>query len=378
VLVDALFGPDIVSSSAGGYARVVRTTQPAEPTSPASPDSDDEPRARVRERARMSSDRRGTAAVVEAHAVPRRLWLYALVTGAVVLLVAAFITEITEDTILVPNVIMVGSFLVPVCTVLFVLARPRETHLTVEVLVLGFLAGGTAGVVVTAVTEVYLLPDHVATNALIGLIEEGGKILILLAVAQLVRIRVPRDGMALGATVGAGFAAFETSGYVLRALIEHGSDHPILNILETEVFRGILSPFGHITWTAILGGAVFASAWYTGHFRFDRRVGWTLLGVVALHGTWDASYGVAIRVSQWLGGEGLQFDWPNTASWVGLPTGSDLWRYTITYDTLLATVGVIGAIWAVRRWRTYEIHRWSTAHPRDDAATAGADAQATA
>ena len=209
----------------------------------------------------MSSETRGTSAVVQAQAVPRRLWLYTLVIGVVVLLIVAFITEITDDTILVPNVIMVGSFLVPVCAVLFVLGLPRETHLTVEVLVLGFLAGGTAGVVVTAVTEIYVLPDVVGTNALIGLIEESGKILILLVVAKLVSTRVPRDGMVLGATVGAGFAAFETSGYALRVLIEHGDDHAILSILETEAFRGLLAPFGHITWTAILGGAVFASAW---------------------------------------------------------------------------------------------------------------------
>ena len=43
----------------------------------------------------MRSQARGTATVVEAHALPRRLWLYALVIGLVVLLVAAFITEIT-------------------------------------------------------------------------------------------------------------------------------------------------------------------------------------------------------------------------------------------------------------------------------------------
>jgi len=324
----------------------------------------------------MSSQIRGTATVVEAHALPRRLWLYALVIGVVVLLVAAFVTEVTEDTILVPNVIMVGSFLVPVCAVLFVLGRPRQTHLSVEVLVLGFLAGGTAGVVVTAVTEVYVLPDAAGTNALIGLIEEGGKILILLAVAQLVRVRVPRDGMVLGATVGAGFAAFETSGYVLRVLIEHSDDHAILSILETEAFRGVLAPFGHITWTAILGGAVFASAWYTGRFRLDRRVGWTLLGVVALHGCWDGSYGTAIRLSQWLGGAGLELGWPNTAGWVGAPTGDDLTRFTFIYDTLLVVLALIGMVWAIRRWRAYQIDRWSSAHPRADAVAADRHAMA--
>lgn len=320
----------------------------------------------------MSSDeRRSTAAVVEAHALPRRLWLTALVIGVVVLLVAALITEITDDTILVPNVIMVGSFLVPVCTVLFILSRPRVTHLTVEVLALGFLAGGTAGVVLTAVTEVYLLPDHVATNAVIGLIEEGGKILLLLAVATLVSVRVPRDGMVLGATVGAGFAAFETSGYVLRVLIEHSDDHAILNILETEAFRGVLSPFGHITWTALLGGAVFASAWYTGRFRLDRRVFWTLVGVISLHGFWDASYGWAIRATHWIGGEGLDLGWPNTADWVGSPTNEELTRFTVAYDVLLGVLSVIGLVWAIRTWRTYELNRWSSTHPRPQAAPAG-------
>jgi hypothetical protein len=72
-------------------------------------------RARVRKRARMGEHRRGTSAVVEAHALPRRLWLYALVIGLVVLLVAAFVTAITEDTILMPNVIVVGSFLASCC-----------------------------------------------------------------------------------------------------------------------------------------------------------------------------------------------------------------------------------------------------------------------
>ena len=203
-----------------------------------------------------------------------------------------------------PNLILLGTFLVPVCTVLFVLARPREAHLSVEVLILGFLAGGTAGVVLTGTTEVYVLPDHLGTNALTGVIEEGGKALILVAVASLVKVRVPRDGMVLGATVGAGFAAFESAGYALGALIQYTDDHPLLNVLQTEAERAVLAPFGHITWTAILGGAIFASAWSTGRFRLDRRVLWTFLGVVTLHGCWDASYGCAIRISEGLGGEG--------------------------------------------------------------------------
>jgi protease PrsW len=230
------------------------------------------------------------------------------------------------------------------------------------VLVLGFLAGGTVGVVLTAVTEVYLLPDVPATNLAIGVIEEGGKALLFLAAARLVHPRVPRDGMVLGMTVGAGFAAFESSGYALRALIEHDKHHPILNILETEASRAVLAPFGHITWTAILGGAIFASAWATGRFRLDKRVAWTFAGVVALHAAWDASYGWAIVISQGLGGQGWTWAWPDTAAWVGRPTGADLVRFQTVYDVLLVINGTIGIVWAIRRWRAYRIDRWSEAN----------------
>ena len=52
---------------------------------------------------------------------------------------------------------------------------------------------------------------------------------------------------------------------------------PVLSILRTEAFRAVLAPFGHSTWTAILGGALFAFAWAAGHFRIDRRVAFTFL-----------------------------------------------------------------------------------------------------
>jgi hypothetical protein len=71
----------------------------------------------------------------------------------------------------------------------------------------------------------------------------------------------------------------------------------------------VIAPFGHITWTAILGGAIFAAASRTGRLRVDRRVVWTFVGVVALHAAWDAAYGVAIRVSLGIGGDGWRVAW---------------------------------------------------------------------
>jgi hypothetical protein len=59
----------------------------------------------------------------------------------------------------------------------------------------------------------------------------------LLAVARGLSTRHPREGMILGATVGAGFAAFESSGYALKAFIENIDEHAVLNIVGTEAVR---------------------------------------------------------------------------------------------------------------------------------------------
>jgi protease PrsW len=52
-----------------------------------------------------------------------RLWVVILVVGAVVSLVSALVVAITEDTILVPTLLIVGSFFVPLAMVAFAMSR---------------------------------------------------------------------------------------------------------------------------------------------------------------------------------------------------------------------------------------------------------------
>ena len=44
--------------------------------------------------------------------------------------------------------------------------------------------------------------------------------------------------MVLGAVVGAGFAAFESAGYALKAMLENLDTRPVVNILESRPFAG--------------------------------------------------------------------------------------------------------------------------------------------
>lgn len=280
------------------------------------------------------------------------LWRLLLLAGAAIWIVAAVITGVTGDTILLPSVVLLGSFLVPVTMVAFALSRPRTNHLTIEVVLLGFLGGGTLGVCFSALTEVYLLPTAAGTFIGVGLIEESAKAIVLVAAARGLATRLPRDGVVLGATVGAGFAAFESSGYALKAFLENVDEHAVLNIVGTEAVRAISAPFGHIMWTALLGGALFAAS-RDGRFHFTRPVALTFAGVVALHAAWDASNGWSIMITQGILGEGWTFDWPNTKEWVGFPTGQDLEVYNAVSAGLLVVIALIGTIWLLRRWRGY-------------------------
>jgi protease PrsW len=284
--------------------------------------------------------------------LPKSLWKLLLAVGAVVWIIASVITGVTQDTILVPSVVLLGSFLVPTTMVAFALSRPRRNHLALETVLLGFLGGGTLGVCFAALTEVYLLPTAYGTFFGVGVIEETAKAIVLVAVARSVPVHDPREGMILGATVGAGFAAFETSGYALKAFLENADDHGVLNIVGTEAVRAVSAPFGHIMWTSILGGALFA-AWSGGRPHLTRRVGLTFLGVVVLHAMWDASNGWAITLTQGILGDGWTLDWPRTKDWVGLPTGQELEVYNAISFGLLVLIASVGTFWLVREWRAY-------------------------
>jgi RsiW-degrading membrane proteinase PrsW (M82 family) len=294
-----------------------------------------------------------------AEAAPRplltgRLWLWVLVVGAGVWLVTALIAGFTDVPNLVPNVLVLGSFLVPVAAVLYAYSRPTGYGMSAGALIVGFLGGGTLGTLFAAVTEVYFLPAAAGTFLSVALFEETAKGLVVAAVAWWLPVRRARDGMVLGATVGAGFAAFESTGYAFQTFMKHSGDHAILDVFSTEAQRAVLAPFGHITWTALLGGAIFA-AWRRDAFGPIAPVLWTFVGVVALHAAWDATYGWSIIIAQGVEGSGWFAGWPNTTDWIGTPTGSELWAFNITYGLFIGLNALIGTVWLVRRWRRYGV-----------------------
>jgi RsiW-degrading membrane proteinase PrsW (M82 family) len=203
-------------------------------------------------------------------------------------------------------------------------------------------------VLAASVLESYLLSPSPGLFVGVGLIEEAVKLCTLAVLTRHLTYKYVRDGMILGATVGLGFAAFESAGYAFTALFtEHGLS--LMDLVQTEILRGLLAPVGHGLWTAILGGVLF-SASDRRHFAITGRLLLAYLGVSLLHALWDSMHGIALALTLLLTGATWQFRLLEQG-YQPQPTGTQVTLFTVLSWGGLAVVALIGVAWllALRR-----------------------------
>jgi len=227
----------------------------------------------------------------------RPAWLRWFLVGLALWVATSVVTYWTENANLLPTIILIGSFLVPTTFVLWALETRASASLTPALVLKAFVVGGVLGILLASLLESRFLTGDRPLGVYVGVavIEEAVKLAALWWVARDVAMPARasrRDGMVLGAAVGFGFAAFETAGYAFNTVVTV-TGYDLRALLEVEVLRGMLSPVGHGLWTAVLGGALFASARATGRFRIDRGVVSAYLVVTALHAFWDMAGGIA-------------------------------------------------------------------------------------
>ena len=279
----------------------------------------------------------------------RRPWLQMFLGGLGLWVATVAVTFATGNANLVPTIILLGSFLVPVAFVTYAFGHADQV-VTAQRIFTAFVYGGVLGVLGASVLEAALLrqpsgPAYVG----VGLIEEAVKLAALWLLARRLPRYTMRDGIVLGAAVGFGFAAFESAGYAFNALFTAGGPS-LLNLVETEVLRGILAPVGHGLWTAILGGTLFGVAARRGRLRLSRAVvGWYVL-VALLHGLWDASQQIAVWLTLLL--TGTQAEWLQIRLG-GIPdvTAAQVHLFTILNWSMLALDALLGLLVLHRRWR---------------------------
>ena len=142
---------------------------------------------------------------------------------------------------------------------------------------------------------------------MVGLIEEVAKtVIVAVFLFKSKKSNYILDGLLIGAAVGAGFAAFETAGYILKFGLNGGLD-AMLNVIK---LRGFLAPGGHVAWAAIEGAALM----YVKGFELlnkkhlnDKRFLLICLIPIILHGIWDMPISlpyyiiqIAMTVLAWL------------------------------------------------------------------------------
>jgi RsiW-degrading membrane proteinase PrsW (M82 family) len=279
----------------------------------------------------------------------RRTWVRILLGGLSLWVATVLVTFATRNANLIPTIILLGSFLVPVTFVVYAFGRADEV-VTAQRVFSAFVYGGVLGTLGASLLEgEFLKSPSAGTYIYVGLIEEAVKLAALWLLARHLARYTVRDGIVLGAAVGFGFAALESAGYAFNALFTSGG-LSLVNLVETEVLRGVLAPVGHGLWTAILGGVLFGAAARRGRLRPTVGVvGWYLV-VAALHALWDASQQLAVWLTLLLTGTRMQWTLINQGQ-APAPTPAQVHLYMALDWALLLVDALIGVLLLRLHWR---------------------------
>lgn len=279
-------------------------------------------------------------------------WWSVLLTGLALWIASVLVTALTGNLNMIPTVVLLGSFLVPVTAIVWYLDHYVSPVVTPPVIFSTFIVGGVLGVLAASILESWLASDSPVLYAAVGLIEEFAKLMALLFVARRLSRYATRDGIVLGASVGFGFGALESSGYALNALFVVQGHHVQLSLgslVLTEFLRGILAPVGHGLWTAILGGVLFSEA-RGSHLRLTAKVVGAYLLVALLHTLWDSMRGIAVVLTTILTATPFQ----RMAAAEGIPvqpTPAQVRTFGFVEFGGFALVAVIGLVVLWINWR---------------------------
>lgn len=220
-------------------------------------------------------------------------WLFSRILLGFLLAFAAllYMADSFDNSNAIPGLIMVGAFAVPFSGLVFFFEANAFKDISLFEIVKVFFIGGIFSLVVTlflyqfvsfsAANQIFgvlTLKDSLA----IGLVEELGKVLIVSYFISQLDVRHILDGILIGAAVGAGFAAFETAGYIYNA----GTN----DLVAVAILRGWSAIGGHLVWAAIAGGAIMIVK-RDQPFKFsqllDTRFLVFFILAVLMHATWD-------------------------------------------------------------------------------------------
>ena len=209
-----------------------------------------------------------------------------------------------------PAMIMLGAFAVPVTILIFFYEINLFRNIPFYKVIKYFILGGALSLILAILFFSLDINTDISTYSgalMVGLIEEVAKAAIVaFFLFKSKNSNYILNGLLIGAAVEAGFAAFETAGYILRYGLAGGD----AVMLQTIKIRGFLAPGGHVAWAAIEGAALMYVKGFEKldkkHLNDKRFLLICLISVVE-HGIWDmpieAPYylvPIGLTVAAWL------------------------------------------------------------------------------
>lgn len=216
----------------------------------------------------------------------RLLLLSVLLFGGAVMLARTF-----GNPLLIPTIIVLGSIAAPMATVVFFYELNSPRNVSLYQVIRMVMIGGLVSIGFSLLLFELTAGLSWVGPPLAGLVEEIGKLATVFVIAKgLDAKRYPYilNGLLFGASVGAGFAIFETMGYALTFLI--GSNGDFGAMMQVIIARGLLAPFAHVVWTALAAGALWRVKLdqpLRTDMLFHPRVLRMLAVVMPLHALWN-------------------------------------------------------------------------------------------
>lgn len=222
-------------------------------------------------------------------------WIAALLVGVVAYVVLFVVMLLTQNSTMLPSVLLVGAATVPLTVLLFAQSSRAGALVPTPIVLVTAVLTGLVGITIAGLEESIagaLLGRE--SILLVGVIEETAKLVVPLVVLATAHRTTRSGGIVVGIAAGTGFAVLETMGYGFNALLERGGG--LAQLDATLILRGVLVPAGHVAWT----GAICAALWHL--VASSRKVlaalelAATYVAAIVLHTAWDATSSMAVHV----------------------------------------------------------------------------------
>jgi protease PrsW len=167
---------------------------------------------------------------------------------------------------ILPGLMFVGSFAIPFSTLILFFEFNIPNNLSIfRILQLTFIGGVLSILIALFIDDLDCLSAlGFLGDSAAGITEEISKaaaLLLVLLITKESNFKYRLNALLLGAAVGTGFSVFESAGYSLENFLNlyNKNSHDELESMNLGLIylRGVLSPFDHISWTAITAVAIF-------------------------------------------------------------------------------------------------------------------------